>query len=107
MSSPRAWSTTVFTGSGSRSSSRSAHQVPVLERDATPALSPGGRSPTPPRFRSESSRRILPGKPMPEPDLAHRLAVARKDVPADAVLKGGRVLSVFTGELLDADVAIA
>ncbi len=44
---------------------------------------------------------------MPEPDLAHRLAVARKDVPADAVLKGGRVLSVFTGELLDADVAIA
>jgi adenine deaminase len=44
---------------------------------------------------------------MGEPDLAHRLAVARKDAPADAVLKGGRVLSVFTGELLDADVAIA
>ncbi len=44
---------------------------------------------------------------MTEPDLAHRLAVARKDVPADAVLKGGRVLSVFTGELLGADVAIA
>ncbi|MDP9341905.1 MAG: adenine deaminase [Actinomycetota bacterium] len=44
---------------------------------------------------------------MREPDLAHRLAVARKDVPADAVLKGGRVLSVFTRELLDADVAIA
>jgi adenine deaminase len=44
---------------------------------------------------------------MPQPDLAHRLAVARKDVQADAVLRGGRVLSVFTGELLEADVAIA
>jgi len=40
-------------------------------------------------------------------DLAHRLAVARGDVPADVVIKGGRVLSVFTGELLDADVAVA
>jgi adenine deaminase len=40
-------------------------------------------------------------------DLSHRLAVARGDEPADVVLKGGRVLSVFTGELLDADVAIA
>jgi adenine deaminase len=39
--------------------------------------------------------------------LAHRLAVARGDEPADVVLQGGRVLSVFTGELLDADVAIA
>jgi adenine deaminase len=39
-------------------------------------------------------------------DLAHRLAVARGDAPADLVLTGGRVLSVFTGELLDADVAI-
>ena len=40
-------------------------------------------------------------------DLAHRLAVARGDSPADLVIRGGRVLSVFTGELLDADVAIA
>ena len=40
-------------------------------------------------------------------DLARRLAVARGDEPADVVLRGGRVLSVFTGELLDADVAIA
>ncbi|HEX9234675.1 MAG TPA: amidohydrolase family protein, partial [Actinomycetota bacterium] len=40
-------------------------------------------------------------------DLAHRLAVARGDEPADLVIKGGRVLSVFTGELLDADVAVA
>ena len=39
-------------------------------------------------------------------DLAHRLAVARGDEPADRVLTGGRVLSVFTGELLEADVAI-
>ena len=40
-------------------------------------------------------------------DLGHRLAVARGDEPADLVLSGGRVLSVFTGELLEADVAIA
>ncbi len=40
-------------------------------------------------------------------DLAHRLAVARGERPADLVLRGGRVLSVFTGELLEADVAIA
>jgi adenine deaminase len=40
-------------------------------------------------------------------DLARRIAVARGDEPADLVLKGGRVLSVFTGELLEADVAVA
>src|SRR5712691_9853024 len=40
-------------------------------------------------------------------DLAHRLAVARGDEPADLVIAGGRVLSVFTGELLEADVAVA
>jgi adenine deaminase len=34
------------------------------------------------------------------------LAVARGDVPADLVLRGGRVLSVFTREWQDADVAI-
>jgi adenine deaminase len=39
-------------------------------------------------------------------DLAHRLAVARGDEPADLVVKGGRVLSVFTREWLDVDVAI-
>jgi adenine deaminase len=33
--------------------------------------------------------------------------VARGDVPADLVLRGGRVLSVFTREWLDVDVAIA
>ena len=40
-------------------------------------------------------------------DLARRIAVARGDEPADLVLKGGRVLSVFTGELLEADLAVA
>jgi adenine deaminase len=39
-------------------------------------------------------------------DLARRLAVARGDEPADLVVRGGRVLSVFTREWLDADVAI-
>jgi adenine deaminase len=39
-------------------------------------------------------------------DLARRLAVARGDEPADLVLRGGTVLSVFTGELVQADVAI-
>jgi adenine deaminase len=40
-------------------------------------------------------------------DLERRLAVARGDEPADLVLRGGRVLSVFTREWLDTDVAIA
>ena len=40
------------------------------------------------------------------PDLVRRLAVARGDERADLVLRGGRVLSVFTREWLDADVAI-
>ena len=38
--------------------------------------------------------------------LARRLAVARGDEPADLVVRGGRVLSVFTREWLDADVAV-
>ncbi len=40
-------------------------------------------------------------------DLSRRLAVARGDEPADVVVRGGRVLSVFTREWLDADIAIA
>jgi adenine deaminase len=40
-------------------------------------------------------------------DLARRLAVARGDEPADVVVRGGRVLSVFTREWLDEDIAIA
>ncbi len=38
--------------------------------------------------------------------LTRRLAVARGDEPADLVVRGGRVLSVFTREWLDADVAV-
>jgi adenine deaminase len=40
-------------------------------------------------------------------ELRRRIAVARGDEPADLVLTGGRVLSVFTGEFLETDVAIA
>jgi adenine deaminase len=40
-------------------------------------------------------------------DLVRRLAVARGDEPADLVLRGGHVLSVFTGELLELDVAFS
>jgi adenine deaminase len=40
------------------------------------------------------------------PDLARRLAVARGDEPADLVVRGGRVVSVFTREWLETDVAI-
>ena len=39
-------------------------------------------------------------------DLKRRLAVARGDEPADLVVRGGRVLSVFTREWLDVDVAV-
>jgi adenine deaminase len=39
--------------------------------------------------------------------LSKRLAVARGDEPADLVVRGGRVLSVFTREWLETDVAIA
>ncbi len=39
-------------------------------------------------------------------NLARRIAVARGDEPADLVVKGGAVLSVFTREWLDVDVAL-
>src|SRR3954451_24541703 len=39
------------------------------------------------------------------PDLARRLAVARGDEPAELVVRGGRVFSVFTREWLENDVA--
>jgi len=39
-------------------------------------------------------------------DLARRLAVARGEATADLVLRGARVLSVFTREWLEADVAV-
>jgi adenine deaminase len=40
-------------------------------------------------------------------DLARRLAVARGDELADVVVRGGRVLSVFTREWLEVDIAVA
>ena len=43
----------------------------------------------------------------PVDELTRRLAVARGDEPADLVVRGGQVLSVFTKEWLDVDVAIA
>ncbi|SDI04053.1 adenine deaminase [Lutimaribacter saemankumensis] len=39
-------------------------------------------------------------------DLETRIAQARGDTPADLVLRGGRVLDLVTGDLLDGDVAI-
>jgi adenine deaminase len=39
-------------------------------------------------------------------ELTRRLAVARGEEPADLVIRGGRVLSVFTREWLETDVAI-
>jgi adenine deaminase len=39
-------------------------------------------------------------------DLARRIAVARGDEPADLVVRGGRVLSVFTREWLETGVAV-
>jgi adenine deaminase len=39
-------------------------------------------------------------------ELQRRVAVARGDEPADLVVRGGRVFSVFTREWLDTDVAV-
>ena len=41
------------------------------------------------------------------PDLSRRLAVARGDEPADLVIRGAKVFSVFTREWLEGDLAIA
>jgi adenine deaminase len=41
------------------------------------------------------------------PDLHRRLAVARGDEPADLVIRGAKVFSVFTREWLEGDLAIA
>src|SRR3954454_9074629 len=42
-----------------------------------------------------------------ESPLARRISVARGDEPADLVVRGGRVFSVFTREWLEVDVAVA
>src|SRR5947207_15019673 len=59
-------------------------------------------------FRSvrTSTRRTVRFWPTMASMLSRRLAVARGDEPADLVVRGGRVLSVFTREWLEADVAI-
>src|SRR5690606_3055419 len=43
----------------------------------------------------------------PMTDLETRIAQGRGDAPADLVLRGGRVLDVVTGAMIDGDVAIA
>jgi adenine deaminase len=53
------------------------------------------------QYRREQGN-LMPGTG----DLRRRLSVARGDEPADLVIRGGRVLSVFTREWLDVDVAI-
>ncbi len=37
----------------------------------------------------------------------HRLAVARGDKPADFILRNGRIVNVFTGEVMPTDVVVA
>ena len=71
----------------------------------------GRGRPSPRSFHSErpikqaaAGRRPVIVRPMT--GLQRRLAVARGDAPADLVVRGGRVLSVFTREWLEADVAI-
>ena len=39
-------------------------------------------------------------------DLETRIAQGRGDAPADRVLRGGRILDLVTGDLLEGDVAI-
>src|SRR5207245_4955157 len=85
------------------------HQtVPALDRPRT--LNLGAQ---PQRLVQRARRQdVHAGKRNPVygravPHLARRLAVARGDEPADLVLRGGRVLSVFTREWLETDVAIA
>src|SRR6478736_5125517 len=46
------------------------------------------------------------GSPSMSAPLSRRLAVARGDEPADLVVRGGKVLSVFTREWLETDVAV-
>ena len=43
---------------------------------------------------------------MTRPTLEDRIAAGRGDLPADLVLRGGRVLDLVTGEMLEGDVAI-
>lgn len=40
-------------------------------------------------------------------ELSRFLSIARGDEPADLVLKNGRVVNVFTGEIIEADITVA
>jgi adenine deaminase len=40
-------------------------------------------------------------------ELSHFIKIARGDEPADLLLKGGKVINVFSGEVYEADVAVA
>ena len=95
-----------------RRAARSAGTRPGSRARARGASS-GGRARA--RRRRPASRRSCAylgyrreqGNLMPQTgDLPRRLAVARGDEPADLVVRGGRVLSVFTREWLEVDVAI-
>src|SRR5215210_3728977 len=68
---------------------------------------PSGSAPRRESAASVRPRRELYGSSPVVSPLARRLAVARGDEPADVVVRGGKVLSVFTREWLDVDVAIA
>ena len=48
----------------------------------------------------------MPQAPMPQAPLSDRIAQGRGLVPADLVLRGGRVLDLITGDLVASDVAI-
>src|SRR5581483_7623607 len=77
----------------------------LRDRAHPPGPDPGIR----PRRRHRGGRRGAMGRNRQNPavpELARRLSVARGDEPADLVVRGGRVLSVFTREWLEADVAI-
>src|SRR5919106_3937284 len=75
------------------------------------AISAGSSRPSRPGLaRAGGHRRSIPsnvGEGSFRDRVRHRLSVARGDEPADVVLTGGKILSVFTGELLEADVAFA
>src|ERR1700730_14920179 len=95
-------------------------EVPMARSGAPPALASNVRSASARvvRFIEAGSRLARRGSSVGVLNLygtralsltlidAHWMAVARGDEPADLVLAGGKVLSVFTGEWLEVDVAI-
>ena len=80
-------------------------EPPTVVVDCGCRLGAAGRDRSRAGPRSRPPRRA--GRPLMAEGLARRIAVARGDEPADLVVRGGRVLSVFTREWLEADVASA